>query len=136
MMNRLSFYSFFFLALCLSVWGVSWYALTTLSNKIRTMDQELAFFLEQEKHYLKTAPQRASDAYRFEQFPATLEKFGELAIQHRQIVGRKQAVADGSFQKYLEKILDSVKEKEKRIILLQQITKQLNKEVQRLPPKH
>lgn len=135
MMNRLSFYSSFFLALCLSAWGASWYGVATLRNKIRTMDQERTFFIEQEKHYLNTAPQRASDAYRFQQFPATLEKFGELSIQHRQIAGRKRAVADGTFQKYLDKILDSAKEKEKRIILLQQITKQLDQEAQRLTPK-
>lgn len=134
-MNRLSFYSSFFLALCLSAWGLSWYALTALRNETRAMDQELSFFIEQEKLYQKTAPQRVVDENRFQQFPATLEKFGELAIQHRQIAGRKQAVADGVFQKYLDKMLESAKEREKRIMLLQQITKRLDKEAQRLTTK-
>jgi hypothetical protein len=58
-----------------------------------------------------------------------------MAVQHRQIAGRRQAVADGVFQKYLDKILASAKEREKRIILLQRITKQLEQEAQQLTHK-
>lgn len=99
------------------------------------MDRELSFFNEQEERYQKTIPQRIVDEKRFRQFPSTIEKFREMAVQHRQIAGRRQAVADGVFQKYLDKILASAKEREKRIILLQRITKQLEQEAQQLTHK-
>ncbi len=134
-MKRLTIYSTLFLALCLSAWGLSWYALTTLRSETRSMDRELSFFNEQEERYQKTIPQRIVDEKRFRQFPSTIEKFREMAVQHRQIAGRRQAVADGVFQKYLDKILASAKEREKRIILLQQITKQLEQEAQQLTHK-
>ena len=134
-MKRLTIYSTLFLALCLSAWGLSWYALTTLRSETRSMDRELSFFNEQEERYQKTIPQRIVDEKRFRQFPSTIEKFREMAVQHRQIAGRRQAVADCVFQKYLDKILASAKEKEKRIILLQQITKQLEQEAQQLTHK-
>lgn len=134
-MKRLTIYSTLFLALCLSAWGLSWYALTTLRSETRSMDRELSFFNEQEERYQKTIPQRIVDEKRFRQFPSTIEKFREMAVQHRQIVGRRQAVADGVFQKYLDKILASAKEREKRIILLQRITKQLEQEAQQLTHK-
>ena len=114
-MKRLTIYSTLFLALCLSAWGLSWYALTTLRSETRSMDRELSFFNEQEERYQKTIPQRIVDEKRFRQFPSTIEKFREMAVQHRQIAGRRQAVADGVFQKYLDKILASAKEREKRI---------------------
>lgn len=100
-MKRLTIYSTLFLALCLSAWGLSWYALTTLRSETRSMDRELSFFNEQEERYQKTIPQRIVDEKRFRQFPSTIEKFREMAVQHRQIAGRRQAVADGVFQKYL-----------------------------------
>lgn len=134
-MNRLTIYSSLFLALCLSAWGLSWYALTTLRSETRSMDRELSFFKEQEELYQKTIPQRIVDENRFQQFPSTMEKFREMAVQHRQIASRRQAVADGVFQKYLDKILASAKEREKRIILLQQITKRLDQEAQQLTHK-
>ena len=45
-MKRLTIYSTLFLALCLSAWGLSWYALTTLRSETRSMDRELSFFNE------------------------------------------------------------------------------------------
>ena len=134
-MKRLTIYSTLFLALCLSAWGLSWYALTTLRSETRSMNRELSFFNEQEERYQKTIPQRIVDEKRFRQFPSTIEKFREMAVQHRQIAGSRQAVADGVFQKYLDKILASAKEREKRIILLQRITKQLEQEAQQLTHK-
>lgn len=60
-MKRLTIYSTLFLALCLSAWGLSWYALTTLRSETRSMDRELSFFNEQEERYQKTIPQRIVD---------------------------------------------------------------------------
>ena len=134
-MKRLTIYSTLFLALCLSAWGLSWYALTTLRSETRSMDRELSFFNEQEERYQKTIPQRIVDEKRFRQFTSPLTPVRARSVQHRQIAGRRQAVADGVFQKYLDKILASAKEREKRIILLQRITKQLEQEAQQLTHK-
>lgn len=50
-----------------------------------------------------------------------------MAVQHRQIAGRRQAVADGVFQKYLDKILASAKEREKESSCFSESQNSLNK---------
>lgn len=135
-MNRLSCYSFLFLVLCLSAWGAFHYALTMLQSETRMMDEELTFLTEQEKNYRKTTPQRAVDDSRLQQLPSTLEKFKKLSVEYRKTAGRKQAVDDGAFQRYLDQILESAKEQEQRITRLQHIAKELEKEAKRLKPQN
>lgn len=131
-MNKLPYFSSLFLVLCLISWLASWYVSSSKRNELHTVENECSFLKEQEKLFKQnTVKQIQIQSIEINCSSQIDKKLSELQLEQEHLIAGQQALEQGVYQRYLNEMLDSANEQQKKIRIMQLITKQLQRELPR-----